>query len=217
MSERQFAISGRWALAADSSQWLLQRRSGQGWQSVSFVGSTKGILARCMREKDCPPADAERLLAGLPSTFEEWAAKRLQTPATANLAGGEVRDSSLGPTRDARPLEEPGRRTPDGLGVAKAEGRFEWRLYFGGKATGIVVRPDEKYPGLFRVHWPDRPPSDLTNLTRAKDAAVRWAGRGGSGGTVVRWDRRETVLEAAQPLNATENAQRDPDDPDLPP
>src|SRR5262249_3875758 len=30
MSERQFAVLGRWALAADSLQWMLQRRSGQG-------------------------------------------------------------------------------------------------------------------------------------------------------------------------------------------
>src|SRR5262249_20586945 len=38
-AERQFAISGRWALAADSLQWMLQRRAGQRWQSVSFVSS----------------------------------------------------------------------------------------------------------------------------------------------------------------------------------
>jgi len=47
-AERQFAISGRWALAADSLQWMLQRRAGQRWQSVSFVSS---MLVRCMREK----------------------------------------------------------------------------------------------------------------------------------------------------------------------
>jgi len=88
MSERQFAISGRWALAADRLQWMLQRRSGQGWQSVSFVSSTRDVLARCMCEKGCPPADAKRLLAALPSTFEEWARKRVQTPATADLADG---------------------------------------------------------------------------------------------------------------------------------
>jgi hypothetical protein len=88
MIERQFAISGRWALAADSLQWMLQRRAGQRWQSVSFVSSTRDVLVRCMREKGCPPADAERLLAALPSTFEEWAGKRVQTPATADLADG---------------------------------------------------------------------------------------------------------------------------------
>jgi hypothetical protein len=80
MSDRQFAISGKWALAADRLQWMVQRRylsKGQvKWQAVSFVSSTRDILARCLREKGCPPADAERLLAGLPATFEEWAKKR---------------------------------------------------------------------------------------------------------------------------------------------
>jgi hypothetical protein len=90
MSERQFAISGRWALAADSLQWMLQRRAGQRWQSVSFVSSTRDVLVRCMREKGCPPADAERLLVGLPSTFEEWAGKHVQTPTTADLVDGEL-------------------------------------------------------------------------------------------------------------------------------
>jgi hypothetical protein len=86
MSERQFTISGRWALAADTLQWMLQRRAGQRWQSVSFISSNRDVLVRCMREKGCPLADAERLLAALPSTFEEWAGKRIQTPATADLA-----------------------------------------------------------------------------------------------------------------------------------
>ena len=80
MTDRQFAISGKWALAADRLQWMLQRQhmnKGQPvWHSVSFVASTRDILARCMREKGCPPADAERLLAGLPPTFAEWAKQR---------------------------------------------------------------------------------------------------------------------------------------------
>ena len=82
MADRQFVISGKWALAADKLQWMVQRRylsKGQpAWRSISFVSSTKDILARCLREKGCPPADAERLLAGLPSTFKEWAEKRAQ-------------------------------------------------------------------------------------------------------------------------------------------
>ena len=56
----------------------------------------------------------------------------------------------------------------------------EYRLYLGSKNTGIVVREDPKYPGImWRVHWPDRPVSDMVNLARAKDAAMRWATRGG--------------------------------------
>ena len=80
MTDRQFAISGKFALAADSLQWMVQRRYMSKrevkWQSISFVASTRDVLARCLREKGCPPADAERLLAGLPATFEEWAKKR---------------------------------------------------------------------------------------------------------------------------------------------
>ena len=55
----------------------------------------------------------------------------------------------------------------------------EWRLYLGTKSTGIVVAPDEKYPTMWRIYWPDRPPSDMVNLSRAKDAAMQWAGRAG--------------------------------------
>ena len=109
MSERQFAISGRWALAADSLQWMLQRRAGQRWQSVSFVSSTRDVLVRCMREKGCPPADAERLLAALPSTFEEWVGERVQTPATADLAdgGGHHADTPLPNAANARRDRDP--------------------------------------------------------------------------------------------------------------
>jgi hypothetical protein len=81
MPDRQFVVSGKWALAADRLQWMVQRQhmnKGQvRWVSVSFVASTKDVLARCLREKGCPPADAERLLVGLPATFEEWAKSRV--------------------------------------------------------------------------------------------------------------------------------------------
>ena len=91
MADRQFAISGKWALAADRLQWMVQRQylhKGEiKWQSVSFVSSTKDVLARCLREKGCPPADAARLLADLPPTFKEWAKTRAavftQTAAVA--------------------------------------------------------------------------------------------------------------------------------------
>ena len=77
--ERQFAVSGDWALGADSLQWILYRRRSRtkgGWDAVSFVGSTRDVLARCMGEEDCP----ERLLDGLPPTFDQWRETR-QTPS----------------------------------------------------------------------------------------------------------------------------------------
>ena len=99
MADRQFAISGKWALAADRLQWMVQRqylhRGEIKWQSVSFVSSTKDILARCMREKGCPPADAVRLLAGLPSTFGEWTRKRAQTCGETVSVDGQAPQAAL--------------------------------------------------------------------------------------------------------------------------
>ena len=75
---------------------------------------------------------------------------------------------------------------------------IEWRLYLGTKSTGIVVRPDAKYPNMYRVHWPDHPISEMVNLSRAKDAAMRWAGRAGSGdGLRLKWKQSESHARAA--------------------
>jgi hypothetical protein len=64
----------------------------------------------------------------------------------------------------------------------------EHRLYLGRKFTGIAVKSDDQWPTMYRIHWPDLPPSDLVNLSRAKDAAMRWAGRhGGSAGFGLKW------------------------------
>jgi hypothetical protein len=76
MTDRQFVTAGEWALASDGIQWVLQhRRQKNGetsWRPVSFVRSTRDILARCMRERGVPAEDADRLLAALPPTFDEW-------------------------------------------------------------------------------------------------------------------------------------------------
>lgn len=76
MADRQFAASDDWALASDGIQWILlrhrTRRSVGFWNPASFVRSTCDILAGCRREKGVPTQDAQRLLEGLPSTFNEW-------------------------------------------------------------------------------------------------------------------------------------------------
>jgi len=71
----------------------------------------------------------------------------------------------------------------------------EWHLFIGRKFTGIVVRPDGKYPDMYRVHRPGRPISDMVNLARAKDAALAFAHIGG--GVDFYWDRRQTPSEGA--------------------
>ena len=54
---------GRWRLACDAQQWVIQRRKGparpanrsgiaeSGWRGVSFVGGRKATLDRLFREK----------------------------------------------------------------------------------------------------------------------------------------------------------------------
>lgn len=66
------------------------------------------------------------------------------------------------------------------------------KLYIGKTFTGVTVAPDDRWPGMYRVHWPDQPPSVMVNLTRAKDAAMRWAGRsGGSQAARLNWKATE--------------------------
>ena len=75
MTDRVFAVAGDWAVASDGLQWILQRRrmgSQQGWRPVSFVRSSRDILARCMREKGVDVDTARLLLSGLPDTFDQW-------------------------------------------------------------------------------------------------------------------------------------------------
>lgn len=76
MTDRVFAISGDWAVASDGIQWMLMKRhhrkQGDSWDGVSYVHSTRDILARCMREKGVDEGTAAQLLSGLPETFDEW-------------------------------------------------------------------------------------------------------------------------------------------------
>src|SRR5262249_61838926 len=109
-NERQFAISGDWALGADPLQWILyQRRSrSEGdrapWRAVSFVGSTRAILERCLREKGCSELVREVLLAGLPPTFDEWLTTR---QATSSLPVSDPDSSTDGgaPLPAANPVK----------------------------------------------------------------------------------------------------------------
>jgi hypothetical protein len=69
----------------------------------------------------------------------------------------------------------------------------ELQLYLGRKSTGIAVRPDPRWPGMWRVHRNDWV-SDMVNLTRAKDAARAMAHAGGT--EVLNWRYRQRATEA---------------------
>ena len=80
---------GRWRLAYDSNQWVIQRRTQKprvrrleghaiadtGWRGVSFVGGKKATLDRLFREKGIsltPEANAR--IDALPEQFMDFIA-----------------------------------------------------------------------------------------------------------------------------------------------
>jgi hypothetical protein len=67
----------------------------------------------------------------------------------------------------------------------------EYQLRIGTKATGLVLRPDDRHPNMWRIHYRGEV-SDMVNLARAKEAAVSWVRpRGLGGGERKKWDHRE--------------------------
>ena len=80
---------GRWRLAFDRQQWVVQRRVGKprpgrsgsaavrdtGWKGISFIGSTKRVLDRCIREAGVVlTAEAQAQLDALPDQFMDFVA-----------------------------------------------------------------------------------------------------------------------------------------------
>lgn len=72
-----FDLAPGWALGCDRHQWTLlrarQRHAEVVWQPVAYVGSTKSVLRRCVREKGVQPtSDALVSLDALPEHFLDW-------------------------------------------------------------------------------------------------------------------------------------------------
>ncbi len=78
---------GRWRLAYDRQQWIIQRRKGparpcgvvpgrdSGWMAVSFVGGKKATLAWLFREKDIfLTPEAQARFDALPEQFLDFVA-----------------------------------------------------------------------------------------------------------------------------------------------
>ncbi len=80
---------GRWRLAHDRQQWIIQRRVGNplpgrsdssagatsGWKAVSFVGGKKATLDRLFREKDVSlTPEAQARFDALPEQFQDFIA-----------------------------------------------------------------------------------------------------------------------------------------------
>ncbi len=103
---------GRWRLAYDRQQWVLQRRTGKprvrrlegyavadsGWRGVSFIGSEKRVLRRVLREKAVIlTVEAQARLDALPETFRDFLAA-IDSPRPDNARSCATRRSG-GPGR----------------------------------------------------------------------------------------------------------------------
>ena len=110
---------GRWRLAYDPRQWVVQRRAGEpcrrgsdsaamrrtGWRAVSFVGSTKRVLARVLGEKGVVlTTEAQARLDALPERFMAFLAE-IDSPASDNAR--TARSRLLG-----GPGRQPGQERP---------------------------------------------------------------------------------------------------------
>jgi hypothetical protein len=70
-------------------------------------------------------------------------------------------------------------------------------LFINGRSTGVTVECDRRYPTMWRVRRGDEL-SDITNISRATDAALSWARPRGLGGyEVAQWHRREMPAGAS--------------------
>ena len=86
---------GRWRLAYDNNQWVLQKRAGSpgrnrygiresGWRGVSYVGGKKATLHRLFREKDISlTSEAQARFDELPEQFTDFVAAAAGLDAAA--------------------------------------------------------------------------------------------------------------------------------------
>ena len=108
---------GRWRLAYDELQWILQKRGSKpgakssGFRGVSFIATNKRILLEVIQEKgiQLAPELIERLDA-LPDTFKEFA-------STLQQGNRQARKPPDGTRTPARPIDTP-TRTPNRHDVA---------------------------------------------------------------------------------------------------
>ena len=107
---------GRWRLAYDPLQWIVQRRktlprpsevgdsAESRWRAVSFIGSTKRVLHRVLGEKGVVlTAEAQARLDVLPERFMAFLAE-IDSPASDNARTARSRPLG-GPER--QPGQEP--------------------------------------------------------------------------------------------------------------
>jgi hypothetical protein len=78
MGNRRLHLTAKLQLGDDGTQWILfryRKSTFSDWESRCFVRTRKALLLRCIRENwPDEEAQAEKAMAHLPDTFEEWRA-----------------------------------------------------------------------------------------------------------------------------------------------
>ena len=72
--------------------------------------------------------------------------------------------------REARKIVPPGKRDWQSSKPAFQKKQTVHSLYVGSRLLAEIV-PDDVWPNMWRIVWPDGGRSDMTNLTRSRDAA----------------------------------------------
>ncbi len=97
--------AGRWQLAYDGNQWIIQKRKGMRrkdaadragqelWRAIRFIGGPKSGLWRSFRELGIVlTAGALTRIDALPDDFLTWQAQERQKEAAVPAEGGAQRD-----------------------------------------------------------------------------------------------------------------------------
>jgi hypothetical protein len=78
MRNRRLRLTSKLQLGDDGVQWILYRRNPSrygGWETRCFVRTRKALILQSIRERwPDEEAQAEKAMAHLPDTFEEWRA-----------------------------------------------------------------------------------------------------------------------------------------------
>ena len=78
MTDRIFLdLCDGWALGYDPNQWIVlrarKRQDQTYWNPEAFIGSTKRVLRRVLREKGVQPTpEADGYLDAMPESFLDW-------------------------------------------------------------------------------------------------------------------------------------------------
>jgi hypothetical protein len=183
---------GFFSINCRNGKWRDFAAKEGGGDFVSLVG-----YLRCCSESDAALELAAKL---------KFIALSTCTTSTEEEAACDARLQGVNENRTRKAAQQ--QKKPQAI---VGRDRLRWRkegdhlyLYHRSSRRPLVgVVPDSKYPGMFRVRYPNGALSDFVNLTRAKDAAAAFALRGlnskAQGSAAERPDARQKSIRVSEP------------------